>query len=77
MAVALRATECNERGAKNDQNQRDFQVKGIQLIGYGNPAEVVKLIDVADVGTPERDEIVIDVEAASATSTSITATPRA
>ena len=39
-------------------------MKSIQLTGYGKPHEVVKLIDVQDVGTPGPDEIIIDVEAA-------------
>jgi NADPH:quinone reductase-like Zn-dependent oxidoreductase len=39
-------------------------MKGIQLTGYGNPADVVRLIDVPDVGPPGPDEIIIDVEAA-------------
>lgn len=38
-------------------------MKGIQLTGYGNPADVVKLVDVPSVGTPEAHEIVIDIEA--------------
>src|SRR5271169_3704962 len=40
-------------------------MEGLQLTGYGDPAQVVKLVDVPDVGTPGPDEIVIDVEAAS------------
>jgi NADPH:quinone reductase-like Zn-dependent oxidoreductase len=40
-------------------------VKSIQLNDYGSPAEVVTLTEVADVGEPEPDEIVIDVEATS------------
>jgi NADPH:quinone reductase-like Zn-dependent oxidoreductase len=39
-------------------------MKGIQLTGYGNPNEVVKLVDAPDVGAPGPDEVVIDVEAA-------------
>ena len=39
-------------------------MKGIQLSGYGNPADVVKLVDAPDVGPPNPDEIVIDIEAA-------------
>lgn len=39
-------------------------MKGIQLTGYGRPAEVVKLIDAPDVGSPGPDEVVIDIEAA-------------
>jgi NADPH:quinone reductase-like Zn-dependent oxidoreductase len=38
-------------------------MKGIQLTGYGNPADVVKLADVPSVGSPKPDEIIIDVEA--------------
>lgn len=40
------------------------QMKSIQLTAYGAPADVVKLVDVPDVGQPGRDEVVIDVEAA-------------
>lgn len=39
-------------------------MKGIQLSGYGNPADVVKLVDAPDVDAPGPDEIVIDIEAA-------------
>ncbi|MGF6505806.1 alcohol dehydrogenase catalytic domain-containing protein [Paraburkholderia sp. 32] len=39
-------------------------MKSIQLTGYGTPADVVKLVDVPDVGAAAPDEIVIDVEAA-------------
>lgn len=38
-------------------------MKALQLSGYGNPADVVKLADVPDVGAPAPDEIVIAVEA--------------
>jgi NADPH:quinone reductase-like Zn-dependent oxidoreductase len=40
-------------------------VKAIELSGYGDPAEVVKLVDVPDVGAPSPNEVVINVEAAS------------
>ena len=39
-------------------------MKSIQLTAYGKAADVVKLIEVPDVGTPGPDEIIIDVEAA-------------
>jgi NADPH:quinone reductase-like Zn-dependent oxidoreductase len=39
-------------------------MKGIQLTGYGNPAEVVKLVHAPDVGAPGPDEVLIDIEAA-------------
>lgn len=39
-------------------------MKSIQLTAYGDPAEVVTLIDMADLTAPCPDEIVIDVEAA-------------
>jgi NADPH:quinone reductase-like Zn-dependent oxidoreductase len=38
-------------------------MKGLQLTGYGKPADVVKLADVPSVGSPKPDEIIIDVEA--------------
>lgn len=38
-------------------------MKAIQLNAYGDPADVVRLVDVHDVGAPGQDEIVIDVEA--------------
>jgi mitochondrial enoyl-[acyl-carrier protein] reductase / trans-2-enoyl-CoA reductase len=38
-------------------------MKAIQLQAFGNPADVVKLIDVPDVGAPGPDEVVIAVEA--------------
>ncbi|MBV9240201.1 MAG: zinc-dependent alcohol dehydrogenase family protein [Xanthobacteraceae bacterium] len=40
-------------------------MKGIQVTAYGKPADVVKLVDVPDVGRPEFGEIVIDIDAAS------------
>lgn len=39
-------------------------MKSIQLTAYGNPSEVVKLVDIPDVGAPKPDEIIIAVEAA-------------
>jgi NADPH:quinone reductase-like Zn-dependent oxidoreductase len=39
-------------------------MKSIQLTAYGKPDEVVKLIDVPDIGKPGPDEIIVDVEAA-------------
>jgi len=38
-------------------------MKAIQLQGYGDPAEVVRLVDVPVVGAPGPDEFIIDVEA--------------
>jgi mitochondrial enoyl-[acyl-carrier protein] reductase / trans-2-enoyl-CoA reductase len=38
-------------------------MQGLQLTGYGAPADVVKLVDLPDVGLPASDEIIIDVEA--------------
>jgi NADPH:quinone reductase-like Zn-dependent oxidoreductase len=38
-------------------------MKGLQLTAYGDPSEVVKLVDVREVGAPGPDEVVIDVEA--------------
>lgn len=40
-------------------------MKGLQLTGYGDPAQVVKLVDIADLGEPSSDEIIIDVEASA------------
>ena len=39
-------------------------MKGLQLSAYGNPAEVIKLIDLPEFGPLAPDEYVIDVEAA-------------
>jgi NADPH:quinone reductase-like Zn-dependent oxidoreductase len=39
-------------------------MKSIQLTAYGDPAKVVKVVDVPDVGAPAPDEVVIDIEAA-------------
>ena len=41
-------------------------MKSVQLTAYGKVADVVKLVDVPDVGTPGPDEIIINVEAAGA-----------
>jgi NADPH:quinone reductase-like Zn-dependent oxidoreductase len=38
-------------------------MKAIQIETFGNPAEVAKLVDIPDVGTPEAGEVVIAVEA--------------
>ena len=38
-------------------------MRAIQIETYGNPAEVAKLVDVPDVGTPAAGEVVIEVEA--------------
>jgi hypothetical protein len=40
-------------------------MKGLQISGYGNPADVVKLVEIPDVGTPGSDDVVIDVAASS------------
>ncbi len=38
-------------------------MKAIQIEAFGNPAEVVKVVDVPDVGAPEAGEVVVAVEA--------------
>jgi NADPH:quinone reductase-like Zn-dependent oxidoreductase len=38
-------------------------MKAIQIEAFGNPAEVMKLVDVPDVGTPSEGEVVIALEA--------------
>lgn len=38
-------------------------MKAIQLQAFGNPADVVRLVDVPDVGAPNADEMIIEVEA--------------
>ena len=38
-------------------------MKGLELSGYGDPAAVVKLVDVPDLASPEPDEVIIEVEA--------------
>jgi NADPH:quinone reductase-like Zn-dependent oxidoreductase len=40
-------------------------VKGLQIAEYGKPADVVKLVEIPEVGAPGPDEIVIDVVASS------------
>lgn len=40
-------------------------MKGLQISRYGNPADVVKLVEIPDVGTPGPDEVIIDVAASS------------
>jgi NADPH:quinone reductase-like Zn-dependent oxidoreductase len=37
-------------------------MKAIQIEVFGNPAEVVKAVDVPDVGAPAAGEVVIAVE---------------
>lgn len=38
-------------------------MKAIQIEAFGNPTEVVQVVDVPDVGWPEAGEVVIEVEA--------------
>jgi len=38
-------------------------MKALQIEAFGNPAEVMKLVDVPDVGAPEESEVVIALEA--------------
>ena len=38
-------------------------MKAIQIEAFGNPAEVMKLVDVPDVGAPAAGEVVIALEA--------------
>ena len=38
-------------------------MKAIQIEAFGNPAEVMKLVDVPDVGAPGDSEVVIALEA--------------
>jgi NADPH:quinone reductase-like Zn-dependent oxidoreductase len=38
-------------------------MKAIQIEAYGNPAEVVQVVDLPDVGAPAAGEVVIEVEA--------------
>jgi NADPH:quinone reductase-like Zn-dependent oxidoreductase len=38
-------------------------MKAIQIEAFGNPAEVVKAVDIPDIGAPAAGEVVITVEA--------------
>lgn len=38
-------------------------MKAIQIEAFGNPAEVMKVVDIPDVGLPAEDEVVIALEA--------------
>lgn len=38
-------------------------MKAIQIEAFGNPAEVVKVVDIPDVGAPGAGEVVIAIEA--------------
>ena len=46
-------------------------MKAIQLKAFGNPAEVVELADVPDVGAPAPDEVVIALEASPINATDL------
>jgi mitochondrial enoyl-[acyl-carrier protein] reductase / trans-2-enoyl-CoA reductase len=48
-----------------DTPQGRIPVKGLQIAEYGNPADVVKLVEIPDVGAPGPGEIVIHVVASS------------
>jgi NADPH:quinone reductase-like Zn-dependent oxidoreductase len=45
------------------QNEETTVMKAIQVEAFGNPAEVMKLVDVPDVGAPAAGEVVIALEA--------------
>ena len=38
-------------------------MKAIQIEAFGRPAEVLKAVDIPDVGAPAADEVVIAIEA--------------
>jgi NADPH:quinone reductase-like Zn-dependent oxidoreductase len=38
-------------------------MKAIQIEAYGNPADVVKVVEIPDVGAPAAGEVVIALEA--------------
>jgi NADPH:quinone reductase-like Zn-dependent oxidoreductase len=42
-----------------------MSMKGLQLVAYGDPAQVIKLIDVPEFGSVEANDIVIDIEASA------------
>src|ERR1700686_1623713 len=44
-------------------NQGDNAMQAIQIETFGNPAEVMKLVDIPDVGAPGEGEVVIALEA--------------
>src|SRR6202521_4298333 len=44
-------------------NQGDNAMQAIQIEAFGNPAEVMKLVDIPDVGAPGEGEVVIALEA--------------
>src|SRR6202171_2312235 len=44
-------------------NQGEPVMKAIQIEAFGNPAEVLKLVDIPDVGAPAEGEVVIALEA--------------
>jgi NADPH:quinone reductase-like Zn-dependent oxidoreductase len=37
-------------------------MRGLQLAGHGDVSEVVRLVDLSDVGAPGAGEVVIEVE---------------
>lgn len=38
-------------------------MKAVQIDAFGNPAEVVKVVDIPDIGAPAAGEVVIALEA--------------
>src|ERR1700737_5484009 len=44
-------------------NQGETVMQAIQIEAFGNPAEVMKVVDVPDVGAPAEGEVVIALEA--------------
>lgn len=46
-------------------------MRALQLQAFGKPADVVKLVDVADVGVPAPNEVVIELEASPVNATDL------
>ena len=46
-------------------------MKALQLQAFGKSADVVKLVDVADVGSPSRNEVVLALEASPVNATDL------
>jgi NADPH:quinone reductase-like Zn-dependent oxidoreductase len=45
------------------RKETESSVKAIQIEAFGNPVEVVKIVDIPDVGAPAAGEVVIAIEA--------------
>lgn len=57
------------RRQSHRRQRRGFSMKALQIESFGNAAEVVKAVDIPDVGKPAAGEVVMALEGSRSTST--------